>query len=157
MVSVQKSASLHAAWRSLIGLAFFVMGLGFVHAQGSVYPSKPVKIMVGYGPGGTGDITVRLVAQKLGELLGQPFVIENHASAGGIVASQMVQQSAPDGYTLTLGVSFCCSIKLSRVDADPGQPADSAPLICMISNTFSSLLPSGATSFFLVLPCRFRI
>jgi tripartite-type tricarboxylate transporter receptor subunit TctC len=56
--------------------------------------------MVGYGPGGTGDLTVRLVAQKLMDKTGQPFVIDNRPSAGGIVASQVAQQSTPDGYTL---------------------------------------------------------
>jgi tripartite-type tricarboxylate transporter receptor subunit TctC len=71
-------------------------------AQGAAanYPNKPVKIIVGYGAGGTGDVTMRILAQKLSDRLGQQFVIENRPSAGGLVASQLVAQSAPDGYTL---------------------------------------------------------
>jgi len=74
---------------------------GAVHAQGAAnYPNKPVKIIVGYGAGGTGDVTMRILAQKLADRLGQPFVIDNRPGAGGVVASQLGAQSAPDGYTL---------------------------------------------------------
>jgi tripartite-type tricarboxylate transporter receptor subunit TctC len=68
-----------------------------------VYPTKPVRIIVPYAPGGSGDTLGRLVAPKLSESFGQPFIIENRAGAGGMVGSEQVARSAPDGYTL--GVS----------------------------------------------------
>ncbi len=75
------------------------------HAQASGYPSRPVKIVVGFGAGGNGDVTVRIVAEKLAARLGQGFVVENRPGAGGLVAGQQVLQSPADGYTLMLGAS----------------------------------------------------
>jgi tripartite-type tricarboxylate transporter receptor subunit TctC len=66
------------------------------------YPNRPVRILVPYGPGGVADTTVRLLAQKLNERLGQQFVIENRPGAGGILAAKAGASAAPDGYTLAL-------------------------------------------------------
>jgi len=69
-------------------------------AQG--YPSKPVRWIVAVGPGGGDDFTARQVAQKLSEILGQQFVVENRPGAGGMIGQTFVARSAPDGYTLLL-------------------------------------------------------
>jgi tripartite-type tricarboxylate transporter receptor subunit TctC len=66
------------------------------------YPLKPLKILVPFGAGGVADLTARTVAQKLSENLGQSVVIDNKPSAGGVVATDLVAKSAPDGYTLLL-------------------------------------------------------
>ena len=66
------------------------------------FPTKPLKIVVPFGAGGVADLTARTVAQKLGENLGQSVVIENKPGAGGIVATDTVAKSTPDGYTLLL-------------------------------------------------------
>src|SRR6267154_744145 len=68
----------------------------------SGYPNRPVRILVPYGPGGVADTTVRLLAQKLNERLGQQFVIENRPGAGGILAAKAGASAPADGYTLAL-------------------------------------------------------
>ena len=66
----------------------------------AVYPTKPVRVFVPYGPGGVGDLTMRLLADKLGDQLKQQFVIENRPGAGGIVSATQVLRAQADGYTL---------------------------------------------------------
>ena len=91
--------------------SFKIMRLGLVaaavlcatpHASAQNYPTKPIHVIVGFGPGGVADLTCRVVAQKLSAQLGQQVLVENRPSAGGIVAADAVAQASPDGYTLLL-------------------------------------------------------
>jgi tripartite-type tricarboxylate transporter receptor subunit TctC len=67
------------------------------------YPTRPVRIVVGFGPGASGDIAARVLSQKLGQLLGQQFIVENRTGAGSNIATNYVAKAAKDGYTLLQG------------------------------------------------------
>jgi tripartite-type tricarboxylate transporter receptor subunit TctC len=85
------------------GLALAAICLASAGARAQAnYPDRPVRIVLPFGPGGVADITTRLVAQKLGEKLGQNFIVENMPSAGGITAARAVTSALADGYTLAL-------------------------------------------------------
>ena len=85
--------------RRFIVLLFTLAGLA-AHAQ--TYPSKPVKVIVPFAPGGGSDIVARALTTKLQEQLGQPFVIENRGGAGGLVGTEAAAKAAPDGYTILI-------------------------------------------------------
>ena len=86
-------------WTQL-GLLLFVMAGNAMAAQ--PYPTKPIRFIVPFGPGGVGDITARLAAQKMSASLGQQVIIDNRPGAGGIVASELVAKAEPDGHTMLL-------------------------------------------------------
>src|SRR4029077_14893486 len=71
-------------------------------ARAQVYPSRPVRIIVGWAAGGASDIAARLIGQWLSERLGQQFIIENRQGAAGSIAAESVVRAPPDGYTLLL-------------------------------------------------------
>ena len=86
----------------LSALLFCMLAVVPAMAQDS-YPSKPVKILVPYGPGGATDIIARIVAQRLTESLGQTFLVENRPGANGNLALEAAAKAPPDGYTLLVG------------------------------------------------------
>jgi tripartite-type tricarboxylate transporter receptor subunit TctC len=86
------------------GLALgMVMGLITAGSVAQPYPAKPVRMIVGFPSGGGNDIIARIVGQRLGELLGQPVVIDNRPGANAIIATEAAAKSPPDGYTLLVG------------------------------------------------------
>ena len=84
----------------LTGLAAVLLSLPALSQD--AYPSRPIRLVVPYAPGGVSDITGRIVAQKMTELIGQTVVVENRAGAGGMVGTGAVAKSEPDGYTIVL-------------------------------------------------------
>lgn len=92
--------------RRTIALALtLVMGLAAAAQGQTAWPVKPIKIMVGYAPGGSTDVTARIIAQALSERLGQPVIIENRPGAAGNIAAEAAAKADADGYTLTLATS----------------------------------------------------
>ena len=87
--------------KSLVFAALAVLLAGPVAAQD--YPSRPVKIVVSYAPGGSNDVVARVIAPELQKELGKSFVVENRAGASGTIGADMVAKSPPDGYTLFMG------------------------------------------------------
>jgi tripartite-type tricarboxylate transporter receptor subunit TctC len=83
-------------------LSFFARVPALAQAE---YPNRPIRIVVGFTPGGGNDIIARVFGQKLSESLGQSVIIENKPGAGAILATEYVARSAPDGYTLLVGAS----------------------------------------------------
>lgn len=86
-------------------LAVLGLILGFGNALAAEWPERAVKIIVPFGAGSTPDIVARLLADKLRERLGQPFIVENRPGAGGNVGTEAVARAAPDGYTLGVSIT----------------------------------------------------
>jgi len=76
--------------------------LGATHPLAQTYPTKPIRLIVPFSPGGAADLTARTLGEKMGQLLGQPLVIDNKPGANGVVGIDLAAKSAPDGYTLLL-------------------------------------------------------
>ena len=107
------------------------------HAQS--YPSKPVRIMVGYAAGGVADITARLMAQKLSSALGQQVLVDNRPSAGGIIAGEAVAKADPDGYTL-LHINYGNAVSVALLKSIPYD----------IEKDFSPISPMGFFDIFVL-------
>ena len=92
--------------RTAICLIARVIGISAIASIGSAaaqnYPTRPIKWVVGYPPGGATDIIARLIGQRMSERLGQQFVIENKPGAGNNIATESVINAEPDGYTILL-------------------------------------------------------
>lgn len=92
-----------------VGCAMAVPSVSLAQA----YPTKPVRIVVGYAPGGTTDIIARIIGARLTEKLGQPVIVDNRAGAGGNIGAEMVAKAAPDGLTLMLATAGTMAINPS--------------------------------------------
>ena len=111
----------------------------------SDYPNRPVKLVVGFAPGGSTDIVARIVAQKLGERLGQTVVVENKAGAGGTIGADMTAKAPPDGYTLTLGTTSTHAIAAGAYSKLPYDPVKDFTHISLVAITPYLLVTSTKT------------
>ena len=89
-------------------------------ARADDYPSKPVKVIIPFPPGGSNDVVGRLIATQLGERLGKPIVIENRGGAGGVIGTDLASKAAPDGYTLlVISLAHAVNPWLYKLQSDP--------------------------------------
>ncbi len=131
-----------------ISLATFALWADPAKAQGG-YPNKAVRIVLPFAAGGVADITARIVAEKLGDRLGQRFYVENQPGAGGIAAARTVIASPPDGHTLAL-LSNGTAVSVSLFKKLPFDPLkDFTPISSL--GFFDFILATGANSAFKTL------
>ena len=99
-----------------------------VLAQNTAYPNKPVRVVVGFAPGGAADYVARSVSDALGRALGQPVVVENKAGAGSSIGADFVAKSAPDGYTIFIGSPAAISVNPALNPRLNYKPSDLLPV-----------------------------
>ncbi|MBI3196144.1 MAG: tripartite tricarboxylate transporter substrate binding protein [Rhodospirillales bacterium] len=127
--------------RLILGLCAAVLFAGSALAQ--AYPSKPIRLVVGYTPGGGNDLIARIVAARLQDKLGQPVVVDNKPGAQSIVAAELVAKAAPDGYTLLVAPSGPLTINPAVYARLPYDPARDFVPISLLAE-FPLLLAVGA-------------
>jgi tripartite-type tricarboxylate transporter receptor subunit TctC len=118
-------------------------------AAQAAYPDKPVRIVLPFAPGGVADITARIVAEKLSDKLGQRFLVENQAGAGGITAARTVISSPPDGYTLAL-LSNGTAVSVSLFKKLPFDPLKDFAAISSLG-TFDFIFATSADASYKTL------
>lgn len=119
--------------RTLFAMACMLLA-GTVLAQGGAtgFPSRPVRMVVAFPPGGSNDMMARVVAQRMSQDWGQPVVVENRPGANTIIAAELVAKSAPDGYTVLVGASSTYTVNPAIYAKLPYDPVrDLAPVTLM--------------------------
>ena len=125
--------------------AFAVLFLALTASAQDSYPSKPIRIVVGYSAGGGNDIIVRVMTPELSKGLGQPVIVDNKPGAQSIIAAEFVAKSAPDGYTLLMGPSGPMTINPATYSRLPYSPTRDFVPISMIAQ-FPLIVTVSASS-----------
>ena len=105
-----------------------LFGLLASSIQAQPYPNKPIKLIVGFAPGGAADYVARNISVPLGQALGQPIVIENKPGAGSSIAAEQVAKSAPDGYTILIASPSSISVNPALSPKLGYKPTDFQPI-----------------------------
>jgi len=122
-----------------------VLALSAAAAHAEAYPARPIRMIVAYPPGGGTDIVGRMVAQKLGEALGQSVVVENRGGASGNIGTELAARAAPDGYTILMGNVAPNAINVSLFRQLPFDPvADFVP-VSLVASTPNILVVHPST------------
>src|SRR5919199_5705365 len=106
--------------RRLLAIALFAFAVFPAFAQ--QYPSKPIRFIVGFPPGGSADPTARIIGAALADELGQPVIVENRPGADSAIGAQYVAQQAPDGYTLFFGSNSPMTAAVALKKQAPYEP-----------------------------------
>jgi tripartite-type tricarboxylate transporter receptor subunit TctC len=125
---------------------FFVISLFPVLAFAQGYPSRPVRMLIPFAPGGASDFVGRIMQPRLGELLGQPIVVENRAGASGNIGVEAAARSAPDGYTLFLGNIGTIAVNPAVFPKLAVNPLTDLAAVTQVVDVPSVLVASGAFS-----------
>jgi tripartite-type tricarboxylate transporter receptor subunit TctC len=124
-VEETKETTMRNLTRRLFGLA---LSLAAVAASAQAWPARPVKVIIPFPPGGTLDTLGRALAQKLGEQMGQPFVVENRPGGNGTIGADAVAKAQPDGYTLLFNASTFISAPMTMKSVPYGVVKDFTPI-----------------------------
>ena len=126
------------------GLAVVALLAAAGFAQAQTYPSRPIRMVVGFPPGGVVDVTARIVSDRLGALLGQPVFVENRPGASGTLAAGIAVKAAPDGYTLLISPGDLITLAALKphMDFDPGTQL--LPIAMIGSNPLIVVANAGA-------------
>ncbi len=111
------------------------------------WPEKPIKVLIGYAPGGSTDVVGRLISQKLGEQLGQPIVIENKPGGAGDFAAELMLQAPPDGYTLFMTTVAVHAINPGLYKTQKFHPLDDFTPIALICSYPMIMIAAPGTTF----------
>jgi tripartite-type tricarboxylate transporter receptor subunit TctC len=111
------------------------------------FPSKPIRMVVGYAPGGANDIIARVIAKELQQSLGQPVIVDNRAGAGGLIGSDIVAKAPPDGYTLLLGSAGAQTIAPAITAKMPYDPYKDLAAVSLVADSANVLLVGPAVPF----------
>jgi tripartite-type tricarboxylate transporter receptor subunit TctC len=123
------------AW--VVRFALALAGVVFAATAAAQYPAHPIRLIVGIPPGGAPDIAARVLAERLGALLGQAVVVENHAGSNGNIAGDMVAKAAPDGYMLCLCQDSIIAVNPHLYRSMPFDPLkDLLPVATIAQNQF---------------------
>ncbi|MGZ5034544.1 MAG: Bug family tripartite tricarboxylate transporter substrate binding protein [Usitatibacter sp.] len=113
----------------------------------AAWPEKPIKLMIGYAPGGSTDVVARLLAPKLGEKLGQPIIIENKPGGAGDFAAEMMLQAPPDGYTLMMSTVAVHAINPGLYKSQKFHPINDFTPIALVCSYPMILIAAPDTTF----------
>src|SRR5690606_2028364 len=131
------------AFSGICAGALLAAALAAAPAAAQDYPNKPVHVLVGSSAGGSVDTLARYLSQKLSERWGQQVIVENRVGSGGNLASELMSQAAPDGYTL-YGAGQSVAINATLIPADTFDPAKDFVPVTRLANIDAALLVSPA-------------
>ncbi len=131
--------------RNMFALAVAAIALASGAARAQTFPSKPVRILVGFAPGGNTDVVSRILAQRLGEMWGQNVIVDNRPGASGMIAADIVAKAPPDGHTLLVSPQTSLAVAPALYgkapydtakDFSPITLAGSSPLLMVVHPSF---------------------